>query len=254
MSRYLIAFSYDGGSFHGYQIQPNATTVQSVLQDKLSLLLGSPLEIVGSSRTDTGVHAHEQFAHFDLPAGKSVKENWVFRLNRMLPDSLAVQGIYHVADDFHARFAALSRTYEYRISPLKSPFNSAFSYRFSVDLDVDAMNKAAALFFQHIDYQCFSKVKTDVTTFNCTILQAFWAYRGDELIFTIQGNRFLRGMVRAVVGTLLEVGQGRLSNKQLQEILDSKDRCKAGRAVPAHGLHLLKVEYPSSTFDAKCAG
>jgi len=254
MSRYLLAFSYDGGSFHGYQIQPNATTVQSVLQDKLSLLLGETLEIVGSSRTDTGVHAHEQFAHFDLPDGKRVKENWVFRLNRMLPDSLAVRGIYKVADDFHARFAALSRTYEYRISPLKSPFNSAYSYRFSVDLDVDAMNQAAALFFQHIDYQCFSKVKTEVTTFNCTILQANWAIRGDELVFTIQGNRFLRGMVRAVVGTLLEVGQGRLSKKQLQEILDSKDRCKAGRAVPAHGLHLLKVEYPSSTFDAKCAG
>jgi tRNA pseudouridine38-40 synthase len=204
MSRYLIAFSYDGGSFHGYQIQPNATTVQSVLQDKISLLLGSPLEIVGSSRTDTGVHAHEQFAHFDLPAGMSVKENWVFRLNRMLPDSLAVQGIYQVADDFHARFAALSRTYEYRISPQKSPFNSQYAYRFSVDLDIDAMNKAAALFFKHTDYQCFSKVKTDVTTFNCTILQASWASRGEELIFTIQGNRFLRGMVRAIVGTLLE--------------------------------------------------
>ena len=254
MSRYLIAFSYDGGSFHGYQIQPNATTVQSVLQDKLSLLLGSPLEIVGSSRTDTGVHAHEQFAHFDLPVGKSVKENWVFRLNRMLPDSLAVQGIYKVADDFHARFAALSRTYEYRISPLKSPFNSQYAYRFGVDLDIETMNQAAALFFPHTDYQCFSKVKTEVTTFNCTIMQAFWDYRGDELIFTIQGNRFLRGMVRAVVGTLLEVGQGRLNQNQLQEILDSKDRCKAGRAVPAHGLHLLKVEYPSSTFDAKCAG
>jgi tRNA pseudouridine38-40 synthase len=254
MSRYLIAFSYDGGSFHGYQIQPNATTVQSILQDKLSLLLGSPLEIVGSSRTDTGVHAHEQFAHFDLPASKSVKENWVFRLNRMLPDSLAVQGIYQVADDFHARFAAISRTYEYRISSLKSPFNAQFAYRFSVDLDVEAMNEAAALFFKHTDYQCFSKVKTEVTTFNCTILHANWATRGDELVFTIQGNRFLRGMVRAVVGTLLEVGQGRLSKKQLQEILDSKDRCKAGRAVPAHGLHLLKVEYPSSTFDAKCAG
>jgi tRNA pseudouridine38-40 synthase len=254
MSRYLIAFSYDGGSFHGYQIQPNATTVQSILQDKLSLLLGSPLEILGSSRTDTGVHAHEQFAHFDLPEGKKVKENWVFRLNRMLPDSLAVQGIYQVADDFHARFAAISRTYEYRISSLKSPFNAQFAYRFSVDLDVEAMNEAAALFFKHTDYQCFSKVKTEVTTFNCTILHANWATRGDELVFTIQGNRFLRGMVRAVVGTLLEVGQGRLSKKQLQEILDSKDRCKAGRAVPAHGLHLLKVEYPSSTFDAKCAG
>ena len=254
MSRYLLAFSYDGGSFHGYQIQPNATTVQSVLQDKLSLLLGSPLEIVGSSRTDTGVHAHQQFAHFDLPEGKKVKENWVFRLNRMLPDSLAVQGIYQVADDFHARFAALSRTYEYRISPFKSPFTRQFAYCFGVELDVDAMNEAASLFFQHTDYQCFSKVKTEVATFECTIMQASWAWRGEELIFTIQGNRFLRGMVRAVVGTLLEVGQGRLSKSQLQEILDSKDRCKAGRAVPAHGLHLLEVEYPSAIFDAKCAG
>jgi tRNA pseudouridine38-40 synthase len=253
MSRYLLAFSYDGGSFHGYQIQPNAKTVQSVLQDKLSLLLGFKLEIVGSSRTDTGVHAHQQFAHFDLPEGKKVKENAVFRLNRMLPDSLVVKGIYKVSDDFHARFAALSRTYEYRISPIKNPFNSAFSYRFGVELDVEAMNQAAALFFKHTDYQCFSKVKTEVTTFECTIMQAFWAYRGDELIFTIQGNRFLRGMVRAVVGTLLELGQGRLTMTQLQEILDSKDRCKAGRAVPAHGLHLVEVEYPASIFDAKCA-
>jgi len=253
MSRYLLAFSYDGGSFHGYQIQPNATTVQSLLQDKLSLLLGFKLEIVGSSRTDTGVHAHQQFAHFDLPEGKKVKENAVFRLNRMLPDSLVVKGIYKVSDDFHARFAALSRTYEYRISPIKNPFNSAFSYRFGVELDVEAMNQAAALFFKHTDYQCFSKVKTEVTTFECTIMQAFWAYRGDELIFTIQGNRFLRGMVRAVVGTLLELGQGRLNMTQLQEILDSKDRCKAGRAVPAHGLHLVEVEYPASIFDAKCA-
>jgi tRNA pseudouridine38-40 synthase len=243
MSRYLLAFSYDGGSFHGYQIQPNATTVQSVLQDKLSLLLGSPLEIVGSSRTDTGVHAHQQFAHFDLPSGKTVKENWVFRLNRMLPDSLAVQGIYQVADDFHARFAALSRTYEYRISPAKSPFNAKYAYRFGVELDVDAMNEAASLFFQHTDYQCFSKVKTEVATFECTIMQASWAWRGEELVFTIQGNRFLR-----------EVGQGRLNKTQLQEILDSKDRCKAGRAVPAHGLHLLEVEYPATIFDAKCAG
>jgi tRNA pseudouridine38-40 synthase len=185
--------------------------------------------------------------------GKKVKENAVFRLNRMLPDSLVVKGIYKVSDDFHARFAALSRTYEYRISPIKNPFNSAFSYRFGVELDVEAMNQAAALFFKHTDYQCFSKVKTEVTTFECTIMQAFWAYRGDELIFTIQGNRFLRGMVRAVVGTLLELGQGRLTLTQLQEILDSKDRCKAGRAVPAHGLHLVEVEYPASIFDAKCA-
>jgi tRNA pseudouridine38-40 synthase len=253
MSRYLLAFSYDGGSFHGYQIQPNAKTVQSVLQDKLSLLLGFKLEIVGSSRTDTGVHAHQQFAHFDLPEGKKVKENAVFRLNRMLPDSLVVKGIYKVSDDFHARFAALSRTYEYRISPIKNPFNSAFSYRFGVELDIEAMNQAAALFFKHTDYQCFSKVKTEVTTFECTIMQAYWVYRGDELIFTIQGNRFLRGMVRAVVGTLLELGQGRLNIAQLQEILDSKNRCKAGRAVPAHGLHLVEVEYPASIFDAKCA-
>ena len=182
MSRYLLAFSYDGGSFHGYQIQPNATTVQSVLQDKLSLLTGFSLEIVGSSRTDAGVHAHQQFAHFDLPDSKKVKENWVFRLNSMLPESLAVQGIYQVADDFHARFAALSRTYEYRISPGKSPFNAAYAYRFSVDLDVDAMNEAASLFFKHTDYQCFSKVKTDVATFECSIMQAFWATRGEWMI------------------------------------------------------------------------
>ena len=244
MSRYLLAFSYDGGSFHGYQIQPNATTVQSVLQDKLSLLLGSSLEIVGSSRTDAGVHAHQQFAHFDLPEGKKVKENWVFRLNRMLPESLAVQGIYEVAEDFHARFAALSRTYEYRISPSKSPFNSAYAYRFGVDLDVAAMNEAASLFFQHTDYQCFSKVKTEVATFECTIMQASWEWRGEELVFTIQGNRFLRGMIRGLVGTMLQVGRGQKRIEDFHAIIRSKNEQNVDFSTPAHGLYLSEIKYP----------
>ncbi|MHA8066912.1 tRNA pseudouridine(38-40) synthase TruA [Aquirufa sp. ROCK2-A2] len=251
MSRYLLQFAYDGGSFHGFQIQPNAVTVQSELERYLSLLLRQKIEVVGSSRTDAGVHAHVQFAHFDFD-GK-VKSDLVYRLNRMLPATLSVQGVFLVADDFYARFAALSRTYEYRIYTKKNPFLSQSAYWFEVDLDVEAMNDAAKLLLNHTDFQCFSKVKTEVYTFDCTIYKAIWEQRGEELIFTIQGNRFLRGMVRAIVGTLLEIGLGKWTQENLQEILNSKDRKMAGRAVPAHGLHLMEVEFPDSTFSAKCS-
>lgn len=251
MSRYLLQFSYDGGSYHGFQIQPNAITVQSELELYLSKLLRHPIEIVGSSRTDAGVHAHEQYAHFDFDG--EIKSDLVYRLNRMLPATLAVQAVYQVSDDFYARFAALSRTYEYRIYQKKNPFLFKSAYWFEVDLDIDAMNEAAEVLLNHTDYQCFSKVKTEVYTFECTIFYAKWEKRGDELIFTIRGNRFLRGMVRAIVGTLLEIGLGKWTKSDLQEILDSKNRQMAGRAVPAQGLHLMKVEFPSATFSSKCS-
>jgi tRNA pseudouridine38-40 synthase len=251
MSRYLIQFAYDGGSFHGFQIQPNAKTIQSELEFYLGQLLRQKIEVVGSSRTDTGVHAHVQFAHFDFD-GK-VQSDLVYRLNRMLPNTLSVQSVYAVADDFYARFAALSRTYEYRIYANKNPFLFQSAYWFEVNLDLNAMNEAAELLLHHTDFQCFSKVKTEVYTFDCTIYKAKWEKRGEELVFTIQGNRFLRGMVRAIVGTLLEIGLGKWTKADLQGILDSKDRKMAGRAVPAHGLHLIDVEFPESTFSSKCS-
>lgn len=251
MSRYALQFAYDGGSFHGYQIQPNAHSVQAELEEKLSLLLAEPIAITGSGRTDTGVHAAHQIAHFDTLA--VIDANLIYRLNRMLSPALTAQAIFTVADDFHARFDATSRIYEYRITRHKDPFLRDFAYWYEADLDIAAMNEAAKLLLSHTDFQCFSKVKTEVNTFECTIMRAFWEVQGDHLIFTIEGNRFLRGMVRAVVGTLMEIGMGKWTAADLQRILASKSRQEAGRAVPAHGLHLVKVTYPETSFGARCS-
>ncbi|MHA8086224.1 tRNA pseudouridine(38-40) synthase TruA [Aquirufa sp. Wall-65K1] len=254
MSRYLLQFSYDGGFFHGFQIQQNAVSVQSELENALGTLAGIPVDLVGSSRTDTGVHALEQFAHFDIQEeAYQPKEDWVYRLNRILPASLAIQAIYQVPDDFHARFDATARTYEYRISQSKDPFSKEYAYWFETPLNVEAMNEAAQILLHHRDFQSFSKVKTDVTTFDCHISLAVWRREGHQLIFTIQGNRFLRGMVRAVVGTLIEIGLGKWNQQDLLRILAAKDRKQAGRAVPAHGLHLIQVAYPALTFVSKCS-
>ena len=251
MSRYALQFAYDGGSFHGYQIQPNAHSVQAELEEKLSLLLGETIAITGSGRTDTGVHAAHQIAHFDTLA--VIDANLIYRLNRMLSHALTAQAIFTVSDEFHARFDATSRIYEYRITRHKDPFLRDFAYWYEADLDIAAMNEAAKLLLSHTDFQCFSKVKTEVNTFECTIMRAFWSAQDDNLIFTIEGNRFLRGMVRAVVGTLMEIGMGKWSSADLQRILDSKSRQEAGRAVPAHGLHLVKITYPEASFGARCS-
>jgi tRNA pseudouridine38-40 synthase len=251
MSRYALQFAYDGGSFHGYQIQPNAHSVQAELEEKLSLLLGETVAITGSGRTDTGVHAPHQIAHFDTSA--VFDANLIYRLNRMLSPALTAQAIFTVADDFHARFDATSRIYEYRITRHKDPFLRDFAYWYEADLDVSAMNEAAQLLLAHTDFQCFSKVKTEVITFDCTIMRAFWEVKGDHLIFTIEGNRFLRGMVRSIVGTLLEIGMGKWTADNLKQILESKSRQEAGRSVPAHGLHLVKVAYPEASFGARCS-
>lgn len=253
MSRYLIQFSYDGGSFHGFQSQPNAHTVQSELDEKLSLFIGTPIETTGSSRTDTGVHAHQQFAHFDLPETMTLPSDATYRINRMLPSTLVVQAFYQVSDDFNARFEALSRTYAYRIARHKNPFSRNYAYWFEAPLAISRMNKACDILLAHDDFQCFSKVKTEVNTFTCDIQRAEWVEAGDELVFTIQANRFLRGMVRAIVGTLLEIGLGKWDEEDLRRILASKDRKLAGRAVPAHGLHLMEVAYPPTTFAARCS-
>ena len=251
MSRYALQFAYDGGLFHGYQIQPNAHSVQAELEEKLSLLLGETIAITGSGRTDTGVHAAHQIGHFDTSL--VIDDNLIYRLNRMLSPALTAQAIFTVADDFHARFDATSRIYEYRITRHKDPFLRDFAYWYEADLDVEAMNEAAKLLLNHTDFQCFSKVKTEVNNFECTIKRVFWEVQGDNLIFTIEGNRFLRGMVRSIVGTLLEIGMGKWMAADLKRILESKSRQEAGRAVPAHGLHLVKVTYPEASFGARCS-
>ena len=241
--RYFITCAYRGTNYSGWQIQNNALTVQEEIERALSTLIKHKIEITGSSRTDAGVHAIEQFAHFDTEEIEDC-ENLVYRMNKLLPFDISVQKLFNVADDYHSRFEALSRKYEYRISRKKNPFQRGLSYEFNGDLNIDLMNEACQFFFKYINYQSFSKINTDVLTFNCTISEAHWEENTkDLLVFHIKANRFLRGMVRAIVGTLLEVGLGKISLIDFEQIILSKDRKKAGRAVPAEGLFLMEVNY-----------
>ena len=242
--RYFIECAYRGANYSGWQIQINALAVQSVIEKALSTLLKHKIDITGSSRTDAGVHALQQFAHFEMEEEILDCENLIYRMNKLLPFDISVQKIFKVADDYHSRFEAISRKYEYRISRKKNPFQRGLSYEFNGDLNIELMNEACQIFFKHIDYQCFSKINTDVLTFNCTILEAYWKEEPkDLLVFHIKANRFLRGMVRAIVGTLLEVGMGRISILEFEEIILSKNRKMAGRSVPAEGLFLMEVNY-----------
>jgi tRNA pseudouridine38-40 synthase len=242
--RYFIECAYRGTNYSGWQIQNNALTVQEELENALTILLKHKISLTGSSRTDAGVHAMQQFAHFEMEEEILDCANLIYRMNKLIPFDISVQKIFRVADDYHSRFEAISRKYEYRISRKKNPFQRGLSYEFNGNLKIDLMNEACQFFLKHIDYQCFSKINTDVLTFNCTISEAYWkAETKDLLVFHIKANRFLRGMVRAIVGTLLEVGMGKLSVAQFEKIILSKDRKKAGRAVPAEGLFLMEVNY-----------
>jgi tRNA pseudouridine38-40 synthase len=242
--RYFIECSYRGTNYCGWQIQENANTVQAEIEKALTILLKNPTSITGSSRTDAGVHAMHQVAHFEIEHEIQNPENLVFRMNKILPFDISIKRIYLVKDDYHSRFEATSRKYEYRISKSKNPFQKGLCYEFNQELNIDLMNEACQKLFQHIDFECFSKIKTEVNTFNCTIIEAHWQMENDEmLVFHIKANRFLRGMVRAIVGTLLEVGAGRLSVEDFEQIILSKNRKKAGRAVPAEGLFLMEVNY-----------
>ena len=244
MRRYFIECSYRGTNYSGWQIQENANTVQAEIEKALSTLLKISTSIMGSSRTDTGVHAMHQVAHFDLENEIVNLENLAYRLNKILPFDISIKIIYPVKEDYHCRFEATSRRYEYHISPHKNPFQKGLFYEFNHDLNIKLMNEACQKLFQYLDFECFSKIKTDVNTFNCTIIEARWEKReNDMLVFHIKANRFLRGMVRAIVGTLLEVGLGKLSTEDFEQIILSKNRKKAGRAVPAEGLFLMEVNY-----------
>ena len=242
--RYFIECAYRGTNYSGWQIQINALTVQEVIEKALSTLLKHKIDITGSSRTDTGVHAVQQVAHFEIEDEIMDCENLVYRINKLISFDISVQKIFKVADDYHSRFEAISRKYEYRISRKKNPFQRGLSYEFNGNLDIESMNEASLILFKYIDYQCFSKIKTEVLTFNCTILEAQWKEeKNDSLVFHIKANRFLRGMVRAIVGTLLEVGTGKISVSDFEQIILSKDRKKAGWSVPAEGLFLMEVNY-----------
>ncbi len=241
--RYFLNFSYKGTNYHGWQEQPGDVTVQSVLTEKLSLVLRSQVSLVGAGRTDAGVHARCMFAHFDVENPIADTRNIVLRLNSLLPPDIAVADVFAVPDDMHARFSAKSRTYRYYITQHKSPFLTDIATRYTFHLDVDKMNEAAALLLRYTDFTSFSKVHTDVKTNDCTVYFAQWEWKDELLVFTIRANRFLRNMVRAVVGTLVEVGKGKMTLDEFRIVIERKNRCAAGMSVPAQGLFLEEIEY-----------
>ena len=237
--RYFIEFAYKGTAYHGSQVQPNGITVQSVLQDAFFTILRTPVALTFAGRTDAGVHAEQMFAHFDLDDIPPTAE----RLNRLLPDDIAVRRIFPVADDMHARFSALSRTYEYRIATTKSPFTRDIRTFVPSPLDYEAMNEAARLLLGTHDFASFCKVHTDVKTTVCTITQAYWRQDAEGAVFTVTADRFLRNMVRAVVGTLFEIGRHKCSPDDLSAVIASLSRQAAGQSAPPQGLFLTAVQY-----------
>ncbi|MDF2448755.1 MAG: truA [Bacteroidota bacterium] len=255
MARYFIQLAYNGSKFNGWQAQDNTpNTVQKVLQDKISIILGQSIEVVGCGRTDTGVHAKDYFAHFD-----SVSENlygeeahYVYKLNKVLPFDIAVKKIIPVTPEASARFDAISRTYEYLIHQRKDPFLFDRSLYVYGELDTELMNHAASHLLTVTDFTSFSKVNTQAKTNNCNVSFAQWFQVSEyELMFRITANRFLRNMVRAIVGTLLEVGKRKISIDEFKEIVSSKSRSEAGMSVSGHALYLTEIIYPSSLFNGK---
>lgn len=241
--RYFITFSYDGTAYHGWQIQPHSVTVQEELQKALSTLMRKPMEVVGAGRTDTGVHARKMIAHFDHDEEVDCSQ-LVYKLNKLLPRDIAVQHVEPVANDMHARFSAKSRTYHYYVHLDKNPFLRSYSWQVYGNPDFELMNRAARVLMEYKDFTSFSKVNTDTKTNDCTITEARWDRVGeDQWRFTVTANRFLRNMVRAIVGTLMEVGRRRMTIEQLRSVIEAKDRCRAGDSVPGNALFLVEVLY-----------
>jgi tRNA pseudouridine38-40 synthase len=248
VARYFLFLAYEGTRYQGWQVQPHTTdTVQAVLNAKLSMLLREPIEVTGCGRTDTGVHASAFYAHFDFSAAQlpEPEERFVYHLNAVLPADIAVYAAQKVSDTAHARFDATYREYEYHITRIKNPFGSTQSWLLRDELDVAHMNACASLFLQQTDFGAFCKSGGNAKTTLCTVSRAFWRSEGHRLIFTIGANRFLRNMVRAAVGTLLDAGRSKLSVEDVQRILQSGNRSEAGQSVPARGLFLTDVHYPA---------
>lgn len=247
MPRYFFEIAYKGTAYAGWQSQPNAIGVQQVVEEKLAILSRQALEIVGSGRTDTGVHCAQQFFHADFDFEIDA-ETFKRKLNGLLPVDISIKNIFLVLPLSHARFDALSRSYEYRIANEKNPLLVGLVAHYFKPLDVEAMNEAAESLMGEHDFASFSKVNTDVKHFRCTITEAQWKQKDELLVFHISANRFLRGMVRAIVGTLLEVGNGKLTTSEFKEIVLAKDRKKAGMNAPPEGLFLTSVTYPERIF------
>jgi tRNA pseudouridine38-40 synthase len=245
--RYFFEIAYKGTNYAGWQSQLNAMGVQEVVEDTLSKLLRTEVEIIGSGRTDTGVHCEQQFFHVDIETDFDTAQ-FLIRLNSFLPKDIAITSIRKVKEDAHARYSAIERSYEYRVTQKKNPFLEGLALHYFKVVDVQAMNRAAGLLIGFHDFTSFSKVKTDVNNFLCELKRAEWKQEGELLVFHITANRFLRGMVRAIVGTLLDVGTGKISVDGFKSIVESKNRKKAGMNVEPYGLYLTSVKYPSAIF------
>ena len=243
MKRYFIKLAYNGKNYHGWQIQENAHTVQAEINEKLSILLGESINVLGCGRTDTGVHAREYYAHFEIGSLHFEPVELVSKLNNFLPQDIAVHQIFQVKPDMHARFSAISRTYSYYISKQKNPFSQDFSYFYHIPLNVSAMREASAYLLEFTDFTSFSKLHSQTNNNNCKISFTGWEENKETLVFTITADRFLRNMVRAIVGTLLEIGKGKMEPSEIQNIIETKNRSAAGFSVPAEGLFLEKVIY-----------
>ena len=249
--RFFIRFAYDGTAFHGSQRQPNGITVQETMEQALAMIFREEVPLTFAGRTDAGVHAREMFAHMDIDdeAMRREGERLIFRLNGILPDSIAIFNIYPVTDDAHARFTAKRRTYEYHVIDHKDPFLLPYATRLRTPLDYVAMNEAARYLIGCQDFASFCRTHTDVKTTICDLTQAEWKELGNgHAVFTISADRFLRNMVRAVVGTLFLVGQGKITKEQFAEVITKQNRCSAGDSAPAQGLYLTHIEYPEEIF------
>jgi len=242
--RYFIKLGYRGANYHGWQVQPHDTSVQQVIEAAMATLLREPTPVTGAGRTDAGVNARLMVAHFDTGQPIADVPRLVHSLNALLPPDIAIYGIGAVHDDAHARFDATSRTYKYFAVTRKDPFYYPLSWKCPPGLDFDKMNEAAARLPLYTDFTSFSKLHTDVKTNNCRVTHAQWTREGDQWVFTITADRFLRNMVRAIVGTLVEVGRHKMTVEQFGHVIERKDRCAAGTSMPGHALFLWDITYP----------
>ena len=248
--RYFVHLAYKGTNYHGWQIQPNAVTIQQTLNEALSVILRENINLIGAGRTDAGVHASSFYAHFDLNAEQNIDTNHlVFKLNCYLPRDIAIYNIYPVSDNAHARFDAISRTYQYYMFTRKNPFNPDTSYFLFKRVNVEKMNEACSLLKKYNDFTSFSKRSTETKSNLCDIYRAEWIKKGDKLTFIIAANRFLRNMVRALVGTMIEIGEEKLSLEDFTDIIEGQDRSLASYSIPANGLFLTDIQYPKSVLN-----
>ncbi len=246
--RYFLFLSYKGTAYSGWQVQPGEKTVQGVLEEALSVLLQEEIKVIGAGRTDAGVHASNYVAHFNTSGSSLSEDDLVFKLNSYLPPDIAIESIKRVRDDAHARFDAVSRTYRYIINIKKDPFSNNESTYIWGKLDLDAMNMAAEYLKDYSDFTSFSKVHTDVKTHKCKIYYSAWSEEEDKIIFEIRADRFLRNMVRAIVGTMLDIGTGKIRPDSIKTIIEAKNRSEAGKSVSPDGLFLTAIEYPDKVW------